>query len=90
MFLVNETDAVLLPAARTGEMVKLLGWNLPPEQMHLVHEHWKDFPAPPYFMHLLLAMIYFVLMNLSLIGNGIVVWIFTTRVCGERDLWWVI
>lgn len=80
MFLVNETDAVLLPAARTagGEMVKLLGWNLPSDQMHLVHEHWRDFPAPPYFMHLLLALIYFVLMNLSLIGNGIVVWIFTT------------
>lgn len=78
MYLLNETDAAIFPMARTGEMPKLLGWNLPPEQQHLVHDHWKDFPAPPYYMHLLMAMVYFVLMNTSLIGNGIVVWIFTT------------
>ncbi|XP_029717700.2 opsin-3 [Aedes albopictus] len=78
MFLINETDAAIFPMARTGDMPKMLGWNLPADQQHLVHEHWKDFPAPPYYMHLLLAMIYFVLMNVSLIGNGIVVWIFST------------
>lgn len=64
--------------ARTSEMPKLLGWNLPVEEQHLVHEHWRNFPAPPYYMHLMLAMIYFILMNTSIIGNGIVVWIFST------------
>ncbi|XP_055590752.1 opsin-3-like [Uranotaenia lowii] len=78
MFLLNETEPALFPMARTSELVRLLGWNLPQEQQHLVHEHWRDFPAPPYYMHLMLAMIYFVLMNMSLVGNGIVLWIFTT------------
>lgn len=78
MFLLNETDAALFPMARTSEMPKLLGWNLPAEHQHLVHEHWRDYPAPPYYMHLMLGIIYFVLMNTSLIGNGIVLWIFTT------------
>lgn len=78
MYLLNETQAAIFPMALSSEIPKMLGWNLPPEQQHLVHAHWKDFPAPPYYMHLLLAMIYFFLMNVSLIGNGIVVWIFTT------------
>lgn len=78
MFLLNETEAALYPMARTSEMPKLLGWNLPVEEQHLVHEHWRNFPAPPYYMHLMLAMIYFILMNTSIIGNGIVVWIFST------------
>lgn len=82
MFLGNESiseGAMLMPMARTaGEMPKLLGWNLPPEEQYLVHDHWKGFPSPPYYMHLMLAMIYFVLMNTSLIGNGIVLWIFGT------------
>lgn len=85
MFALNETTeaaegAMLMPMARTaiGEMPKLLGWNLPADEQHLVHDHWRGFPAPPYYMHLMLAMIYFVLMNTSIIGNGIVLWIFGT------------
>ncbi|XP_058819991.1 opsin-3-like [Topomyia yanbarensis] len=78
MYFLNESDAALFPMARTGDIPKMLGWNLPPEHQHLVHEHWKVYPAPPYHMHLLLGMIYFVLMNMSLVGNGIVVWIFST------------
>ncbi|XP_058449627.1 opsin-3 [Malaya genurostris] len=78
MYFLNDTDAAIFPLARTGDIPKMLGWNLPPEQQHLVHDHWKVYPAPPFHMHLLLGMIYFVLMNVSLIGNGIVVWIFST------------
>lgn len=57
---------------------KLLGWNLPTEDLHLVHPHWQVFEAPPFFYHLLLALIYFFLMSISMLGNGIVVWIFST------------
>lgn len=78
MYLLNDSTAILFPMARTSEIPKMLGWNLPPEEQALVHEHWRVFPAPPYHMHLLLAMIYFVLMIVSCIGNGIVVWIFST------------
>ncbi|XP_062546078.1 opsin-3-like [Armigeres subalbatus] len=75
---LNDTIPAIFPMARISDMPNMLGWNLPSDQQHLVHDHWKHFPDPPYYMHLLLALIYFVLMNVSLIGNGIVVWIFTT------------
>lgn len=56
--------------------VKLLGWNLPMEEQELVHAHWRQFEAPPYFAHLLLALLYFILMVCSTTGNGLVLWIF--------------
>lgn len=56
----------------------MLGWNLPIDELDLVHPHWRQFEAPPYFMHLLLALFYFILMVVSMIGNGMVLWIFTT------------
>uniref|UniRef100_A0A336LIH5 CSON004890 protein n=1 Tax=Culicoides sonorensis TaxID=179676 RepID=A0A336LIH5_CULSO len=62
----------------TNPQMKLLGWNLPPEEQHLVHPHWKGYQAPPFYMHLLLALIYFILMVTSTIGNGLVIWIFST------------
>uniref|UniRef100_A0A336LM83 CSON004889 protein n=1 Tax=Culicoides sonorensis TaxID=179676 RepID=A0A336LM83_CULSO len=58
--------------------VKLLGWNLPAEEQDLVHPHWRQFEAPPYFAHLLLALLYFILMICSTVGNGLVLWIFST------------
>ena len=61
-----------------AERPKLLGWNLPQEDLSLLHTHWQQFEAPPFYYHLLLALVYFFLMIASLIGNGIVVWIFST------------
>jgi r-opsin len=60
------------------ERPKLLGWNLPPEDLGLLHPHWQQFEAPPFYYHLLLGLIYFCLMITSTVGNGIVVWIFST------------
>lgn len=57
---------------------KLLGWNLSPAEIDLVHPYWSQFEAPPYFAHLLLALIYFILMICSFTGNGLVLWIFST------------
>jgi hypothetical protein len=56
----------------------MLGWNLPPEHQELLHPHWRTFDAPPYFAHLLLALVYFILMVVSLLGNGLVIWVFST------------
>ncbi|CAD7086067.1 unnamed protein product [Hermetia illucens] len=61
-----------------SESLKVLGWNLPSEHLHLVHPHWRGYPAPPFFYHLLLVLIYFALMVTSAFGNGIVIYIFTT------------
>lgn len=56
----------------------LLGWNIPPEHAGLVHPHWRGFLAPGKYWHIGLALIYFMLMIISCVGNGCVIWIFTT------------
>lgn len=65
-------------ALQSNDRPKLLGWNLPKEDIDLLHPHWQAFEAPPFYYHLLLAVIYFFLMITSTLGNGIVVWIFST------------
>lgn len=61
-----------------SERPRLLGWNLEQEDLVLLHPHWQSFEAPPFYYHLLLAIIYFFLMVASCLGNGIVVYIFST------------
>lgn len=56
----------------------MLGWNIPVEHQDLVHDHWRTFPAVSKFWHYGMALIYAALMITSLIGNGIVIWIFST------------
>nr|BAP11264.1 B-sensitive opsin [Graphium sarpedon] len=63
----------------SSEMVEhMMGWNIPEEHRDMVHEHWRNFPAVSKYYHLVLALIYTMLMITSLIGNGIVIWIFST------------
>ncbi|XP_063980444.1 opsin, blue-sensitive [Diachasmimorpha longicaudata] len=57
---------------------RLLGWNIPPDHSDLVHPYWRGFLAPGKFWHIGLSLIYFMLMVLSIVGNGCVVWIFST------------
>ncbi|CAG9798104.1 unnamed protein product [Chironomus riparius] len=77
MFMDGNNTAVL-PLALQGNGPRLLGWNLPTEDIHLLIPHWQAFEAPPFYYHLLLALVYFVLMVISTVGNGIVIWIFST------------
>nr|BAP11278.1 B-sensitive opsin [Pachliopta aristolochiae] len=56
----------------------MMGWNVPREHQGMVHEHWRNFPAVNKYYHLVLALIYTMLMVTSLVGNGIVIWIFST------------
>jgi hypothetical protein len=74
--LANESLPVAM--ALQSQERKLLGWNLPVEDIDLLHPHWQQFEAPPFYYHLLLAIIYFFLMITSTLGNGIVIWIFST------------
>ncbi|KZC05676.1 Opsin, blue-sensitive [Dufourea novaeangliae] len=57
---------------------RFLGWNVPPEYSDLVHPHWRAFHAPGKFWHIGLALIYTVLLLMSVVGNGCVIWIFST------------
>jgi r-opsin len=71
----NETRISVMALKGGG---RLLGWNLEQEELALLHPHWQSFEAPPFYYHLLLGIIYFFLMCASTLGNGIVIWIFTT------------
>ncbi|XP_066254410.1 opsin, ultraviolet-sensitive-like [Euwallacea similis] len=55
-----------------------LGWDLGPEDLIHIPEHWLIYPAPPKSLHLLLGMIYVFFFLASIVGNGLVLWIFTT------------
>ncbi|KAK2577555.1 hypothetical protein KPH14_000788 [Odynerus spinipes] len=57
---------------------RFLGWNVPTEHMSLVHIHWRGYLAPAKYWHIGLGLIYFMLFVMSVIGNGCVVWIFST------------
>ncbi|XP_043785764.1 opsin, blue-sensitive [Apis laboriosa] len=57
---------------------RFLGWNVPPEYSDLVHPHWRAFPAPGKHFHIGLALIYSMLLVMSLVGNCCVIWIFST------------
>ncbi|XP_054009056.1 opsin, blue-sensitive [Hylaeus anthracinus] len=57
---------------------KYLGWNVPPEHADLIHPHWRGFPAPGKYWHLGMALIYTLLLMMSFVGNGCVIWIFST------------
>ncbi|XP_071039103.1 opsin, ultraviolet-sensitive isoform X2 [Parasteatoda tepidariorum] len=50
------------------------GWNAPPDVY--VSPYWKQFRAPAPYLHYLLGILYVVLMVVSCIGNGIVIYIF--------------
>lgn len=57
---------------------RFLGWNVPPEHSDLVHPHWRGFIAPGKYWHMGMALVYFMLLVLSVVGNSCVVWIFST------------
>nr|QWV42709.1 ultraviolet sensitive opsin [Brachypeplus habecki] len=55
-----------------------LGWNVKPEELVHIPEHWLLYPEPEYSLHMLLALVYIFLFFASTIGNGLVLWIFST------------
>ncbi|XP_067004978.2 opsin-2 [Anabrus simplex] len=68
------------PGAQSYEsyMVQLMGWNIPAEHMELVHPHWRSYESPSKYWHFGFAFLYTILMFMSLLGNGVVIWIFAT------------
>ncbi|XP_055950061.1 opsin, ultraviolet-sensitive-like isoform X1 [Argiope bruennichi] len=50
------------------------GWNAPPDVY--ISPYWKQFRAPAPYLHYLLGILYIGLMSVSLIGNGMVIYIF--------------
>ncbi|XP_077297014.1 opsin-3-like [Arctopsyche grandis] len=75
---LTNPSAEALKAAIDSFSEHILGWNFPPEHQELVHPHWRNYEAPSKYWHFGLALIYLMLMTMSMTGNGIVIWIFST------------
>ena len=56
----------------------MLGWNTPDDYMAYVDPYWKTFDAPDPLLHYMLGFFYMIFMVCSLIGNGVVIWVFTS------------
>ncbi|XP_041760891.1 rhodopsin-like [Anopheles merus] len=52
--------------------------KVPPEIMHLVDPHWSQFPPMNPLWHSIIGFVIFVLGVVSIIGNGMVIYIFST------------
>lgn len=63
-------------AENEGGETHLLGWNLPPEDLIHIPEHWLKYPEPSPLQYYYLAFIYTIFMFIALFGNGLVIWIF--------------
>ncbi|XP_006624058.1 opsin, ultraviolet-sensitive [Apis laboriosa] len=61
---------------------RLLGWNVPAEELVHIPEHWLVYPEPNPSLHYLLALLYILFTFLALLGNGLVIWIF----CAAKSL----
>ncbi|XP_011496705.1 PREDICTED: opsin, ultraviolet-sensitive [Ceratosolen solmsi marchali] len=61
---------------------RLLGWNVAPEELVYIPEHWLVYSEPNPSLHYLLALLYILFTFIALLGNGIVIWIF----CSAKSL----
>lgn len=59
---------------------RFLGWNVPPEDLQYIPEHWLSYQEPEPFWHYFLSACYIIFMFISLIGNGLVIYIFARSV----------
>uniref|UniRef100_A0A182WJY3 G-protein coupled receptors family 1 profile domain-containing protein n=1 Tax=Anopheles minimus TaxID=112268 RepID=A0A182WJY3_9DIPT len=64
----------LIGADQSG--LRYLGWNVPPEDLVHIPEHWFQFPEPEASLHYLLGLLYIAFTIFALVGNGLVIWIF--------------
>lgn len=55
---------------------RMLTWNVPPEEMEHIPDHWLKFPEQNPALHYLLAILYVIFTVLSVLGNGCVIYVF--------------
>nr|QWV42666.1 ultraviolet sensitive opsin [Macratria sp. CRS 2021] len=55
-----------------------LGWNVPPEELVHIPQHWLVYMEPEESMHFMLALLYIGFCCMATLGNGLVIWIFST------------
>lgn len=69
---------VLRPEARLSAETRYLGWNVAPEDLPHIPEHWLKYPETEASLHYLLGLLYIAFMIFSLVGNGLVIWVFSS------------
>lgn len=67
-------DGAFFPYQRNATVVD----NVPHDILHMIHEHWYQFPPMNPLWHSLLGMAMIVLGIVSVIGNGMVVYLMST------------
>ncbi|XP_022209948.2 opsin Rh3 [Drosophila obscura] len=74
---LGNVSSVLRPDARLSAESRLLGWNVPPDELRHIPEHWLSYPEPPESMNYLLGTLYIFFTVISMLGNGLVIWVFS-------------
>lgn len=59
---------------------RMLAWNVPPSQLVHIPEHWLVYPEPEASIHYLLGLLYMGFFVVACLGNGLVIWVFSTYV----------
>ncbi|XP_055910017.1 opsin Rh3 isoform X1 [Eupeodes corollae] len=72
----NRNLSYFRPEARTVSELRYIGWNVPPDDLQYIPEHWLKHTEPEKSMHYLLALVYTLFTVASLTGNGLVIWVF--------------
>lgn len=60
-----------------NQEAKLLGWNVAPEDLIQIPEHWLNYHEPEASLNYLLGLLYIAFTFFALTGNGLVIWVFT-------------
>lgn len=76
--LSDNYTAVLRPEARLSAETRYLGWNVAPEDLPHIPEHWLKYPEPEASLHYLLGLLYIAFTIFALVGNGLVIWVFSS------------
>lgn len=63
--------------AENDDEPRLMGWNLTPEDLVHIPQHWLTYPEIKPIDHYIIAFGYTILFILGVIGNGLVLWIFS-------------
>lgn len=62
------------------------GWNTPADYKSYIHPHWLKYEEPNPMLHHLLGLLYIIFMIMSCLGNGMVIYIFSTSVFYQAHL----
>nr|WCQ76398.1 ultraviolet sensitive opsin 2 [Heterocerus fenestratus] len=73
---LNYNGPVRRPEEDAGP--RLLAWNVPPSELVHIPEHWLTYPEPEASMHYLLGLVYIGFFIMSVVGNGLVLWVFSS------------